>query len=191
VGAISFDSNVTTDGPLTWTIVGNTDRFSAPPDPKGSKRKWKSFYLGTPQSLLLENANFHGCSLAFFNISSALQVVPGYSDFTNFGCDTVLGNQCATDVLAQAQEELTNRLAAISSTDRDVCGLVEDAIRSRGVPGSCNLPFGRNTWGLINPAGTLTAIFPCHSSSLTNGVAQRSALLSTGSSPRNRNRIVT
>lgn len=156
VGTTTFQSNVTTDGPLSWSVVGNTDRFTTQRASQGAKRIMKSFYLGTPSTLLVQNADFRGCSLVFFNISAALQTVPGYVDFPNFGCDTVLGSQCATDLLEQARQELNSKLSA-SSLEYSVCDTIGE-ILTETLPDSCRLPFGRTSWGPINVAGTCLEI---------------------------------
>ena len=155
VGTTTFQSNATSDGPLTWSVVGNTDRFTTQEASKGAKRIMKSFYLGTPSTLLLQNADFRGCSLVFFNITPALQTVPGYDDFPNFGCDTVLGSQCATDLLEQARQELNSRLSA--SPLGSVCDAIGKVLTDT-LPHSCRLPFGRTSWGPINVVGTCLKI---------------------------------
>ena len=152
MGATSFESNVTTDAPLTWTVVGNSDRFTTEQAPRGAKRIMKNFYLGTPSSLRVQDGNFHGCSLLFFNITSALQTVPGFSDFPNFSCDTVLGNQCVTDLLSQARSQLDDRLASASPTEPADCRQIGKTL-SDSLPDSCRLPFGRTSWGPINVIG--------------------------------------
>ncbi len=151
VGTITFQSNVTVKGPLTWSIVGNTDRFTTQEAPKHAKRIMKSFYLGTPPTLLLQDADFRGCSLVFSHITSALQTVPGYDDFPNFGCDTVLGSQCATDVLEQARQGLSDGLSA-TSIGTFTCESVGKMLTG-SLPDSCHLPFGRSSWGPISVAG--------------------------------------
>ena len=150
VGTTIFQSNVTTDGPLTWSLIGDTDRFTTQQAPKNAKRIIKSFFFGTPSSLLLQDPDFHGCSFMFFNITSALQTVPGYSDFPHFGCDTVLGEQCANDLQQQARQELTDRVAA--NGPDPFCDNIRKVLQA-SMPDSCRLPFGRTSWGNINEAG--------------------------------------
>lgn len=158
VGTTTFQSNLTAYGPLSWTVVGNTDDLINPGAPKGAERLTKSFYLGTPSSILLQNADFHGCSLLYYNITAALQTVPGFDDFANFGCDTVLGRQCAQDLLEQARQALTDRLSADPSPEDGVCTPVQLALQNRRMPDSCNLPFGRTSWGSIDVSGKLPRV---------------------------------
>ncbi len=160
IGTTTFQSNLTADGPLSWTIVGNTDDLTNPGAPKGAERLTKSFHLGTPPSLLLQHADFHGCSLLYYKITSALQTVPRFDDFANFGCDTVLGGQCAQDLLAQARQALTDRLSTDLSPEDGVCTSVQLALQNTKVPNSCNLPFGKTSWGSIGVSGKLLLVLP-------------------------------
>ena len=59
IGIATFDSNITEDVPLTWTITGEDDT--------------RAFYLGTPPSLDLAKITDYGaCALIVSNASSVL-----------------------------------------------------------------------------------------------------------------------
>lgn len=148
VGAISFPSNVSTSGPLTWTVAGWSDDKLDPGSPRGARRLTKEFYFGTPPEVRLENAGFHGCGLVFFNITPALQLVAGFDDFSTFGCGTVLGDQCAQDLLEQTRGVLEDNLA-VPPEDISVCNAVRQSLEAAPLPSSCSLPFGRTSWGEI------------------------------------------
>ena len=148
VGAISFPSNVSTSGPLTWTVVGWSDDKVDSGSPRGARRLTKEFYFGTPPEVKLENAGFHGCGLFFLNITPALQLVAGFDDFSTFGCGTVLGDQCVQDLLEQTRGVLEDNLA-VPPEGISVCDAVRQSVEAAPLPSSCNLPFGRTSWGAI------------------------------------------
>ena len=152
VGTTVLQSNITADGPLTWSIVGNTDRYTMQQASKSDRRLMKYLYLGTPHSFQIQNADYHACTVTLFNITAALQVVPGYDDFPNFSCDTVLGGQCAKDLLAQARGRLDEALLPGGSSEYP-CKTVADALMAESLPLSCNLPFGETSWGYIGTDG--------------------------------------
>ncbi len=117
-GVVSFDSNITTEGPLARTVGAlNAPDSKAHPSPMG-----RAFYLGTPPSLNLSEATDFGACTAFLcNLTSALQLPTGISDFNDFSYDSVMEPQCAQDVIVQAHNELL-RLLEDASYDaaRDV-----------------------------------------------------------------------
>ena len=143
IGVVSFDSNNTTEGPLTWTVRA----VDAPNGGPHASRTGRAFYLGTPPSLnLSEVTDFGACTAFLWNLTSTLQLPPGFSDFNDFGCNTIMDPQCARDVVSSARNELLRLLEDASyDADRDgsPCTMVTQRIRVLPPPESCG--------GLINP----------------------------------------
>ena len=150
VGVVSADSNITTEGRLTWTVVAG--------DRTGSFKgyQYRDFYLGTPPSLDLATVtSFGACSIPFWNVTDRLQLPANFDDFDNFGCNTVMGDDCAQDLLSQARTEI----AAIMSdstydptTQGSPCGLILDKLNTGSFPASCVAAFGTDKprSGVIN-----------------------------------------
>jgi hypothetical protein len=140
IGVVSFDSNITSDGPLTWTVAAADGKGNGA-YPKYSAR---SFFLGTPSSLnLRDTTDFGACSTVFWNFTANLQLPAGFTDFANFGCHSVMGDQCAQDVAAQARSELA-RLLNDSTHDpvqRFPCETIQDRMSAAGPPESCREAF--------------------------------------------------
>jgi hypothetical protein len=151
VGTTSFESSITTDGPLTWTIAGTTDSFVADDAPKDTVRIAKNFYLGTPQSLQFSTAsNFHGCSFVYWDITSDLQTPAEFDDLAEFGCNTVMTADCASDLLSQVEDEMSQRALA---SDNTACVSVMDALQQREIPESCRARLSMPSWGRIDVDG--------------------------------------
>lgn len=150
IGIVSFDSNITADGPLTWTV--RTSETAATNDyPRNSGRL---FYLGTPPSLNLRDVtNFGACTAILWNVTSALQLPSEFNDLGNFGCNTVMGAQCAQDVVAQTRNELL-RLLGDSSYDArqgSPCDVVAGRISKLSPPESCGGLFNADRYGFGTP----------------------------------------
>lgn len=148
IGITSFNSNITHDGPLTWTIGVSTQDVE-----HGKDRFWKNFLLGTPPTIdITETTDFAACTFLFSNITTALQVPPQFNDFAHFSCDTVLGGGCARDLVQQAADKLQAQLGNSSTTEMtpgQKCAAVRDTLQGR-LPDSCKLPSGVSSWGDIS-----------------------------------------
>ncbi|KAK5941093.1 hypothetical protein PMZ80_006370 [Knufia obscura] len=136
IGIVSFESNITSDGPLTWTMF---EWDEASPTVPYSQR---SFYLGSPPSLSFENiTDFGACGLSLAsNLSSALQLPSGFNDFSNFGCSTVMGESCPQDLVAQVRSELMLLLNDDSFSGEGVCLEIGQRLQNTPLPDSCVQP---------------------------------------------------
>jgi hypothetical protein len=139
-GAVSFNSNITSDGPLTWTVA-SADGKGNGVYPNYSARL---FYLATPSSLDLSKVtDFGACALTFWNATVMLQVPPEFEDFEGFGCHSVMSPDCMQDLVGQARGELL-KLQINSSHDQPLafpCGEIQDRIARAGLPSSCRRVF--------------------------------------------------
>ncbi|KIX05664.1 uncharacterized protein Z518_03636 [Rhinocladiella mackenziei CBS 650.93] len=108
VGVASFSSNNNTSGgPLTWMLTISDET------PVGNEYSERSFWLGTPPSLNVSDiSDFGGCSMFMRNLTGALQLPPGFSDYGNFGCGTVMGGSCVQDLVSRFHGELVDIVQA-------------------------------------------------------------------------------
>lgn len=107
IGVVSFDSNVSSSGPLTWTITQANDEGGNTLEPYASR----TFWLGTPPQLDFQTVtDWAACSMFMANITSALSAPADFDDFDNFGCSTVLGDDCSADILSRVREEFASIL---------------------------------------------------------------------------------
>ena len=105
IGVVSFDSNVSSTGPLTWTITQSNDGGGSSRDPYDLK----DFWLGSPPQLDFQNVtNYAACSMILAMDSSTLQLPASFNDFESFGCPTVLGDECAADILSRVRDEMAS-----------------------------------------------------------------------------------
>lgn len=145
----TFDSSISRDGPLMWT-VGSWKRNKAR-DP-GMEEWGRDFYLSTPPSLnLTAQTDFLGLSLILFNATSSFQVPENFTDYDSFSCKSVMSQQCQTDIVGQASEALNSSLKAynqslMNSTFSD--STFADNFAKQNVPQSCGLGQQQATWGL-------------------------------------------
>ena len=149
IGVVSFRSNITSDGPLTWTIKSLDDSVGG--DPATSR----TFFLGSPPTLNFEAVtNFEACTMAFAGVTSSLQLPSGFTDFGNFGCSTVMGATCAQDVFARVQHELLGILNDPSfdpETSGSPCWAVQRRLASVSLPLSCVPPLNTTEFGFGKP----------------------------------------
>jgi hypothetical protein len=153
IGVVSFDSNVSSSGPLTWTMTQNNDKGGNSLDPYA----YKYFWLGSPPPLNFQNVtNYAACSMILFNVSSALQIPAGFDDFGNFGCPTVLGDECSTDILSRVREEMVSVLdEGFPDYNADVqnspCASVYQRLQGKSLPGTCDLQVKQNVFKFGSP----------------------------------------
>jgi hypothetical protein len=133
-----FQSNITTDGPLSWTVMAG-DRKGGGKVPNSSGR---TFYLGTPPSLEVSKVtDFGACSTVFWNFTATLQLPAGASDPDDLGCQAVMGDQCARDVVSQVRTELLRLMNATNNTPDEAfpCSQIKNMIDTP--PESCRQAF--------------------------------------------------
>lgn len=105
IGAISFNSSITSDGPLTWTLASFDET-----------RSWnhyaeRDFWLGYRAPLDLEHkTDFGGCAMSLTNVSRLLQTPVDFTDFANFGCHTMMSTQCIKDFVDLVRADLLQLL---------------------------------------------------------------------------------
>ena len=140
VGVVSAESNITTEGPLTWTVVAGERTGSF----KGYQ--YRDFYLGTPPSLDLATVtSFGACSIPVWNVTDRLQLPADFEDFDNFGCNTVMGDECARDLLSQARIEMA---AILNDSTYDPwtlgspCVVILEKLNAGSFPAGCIAAFG-------------------------------------------------
>jgi hypothetical protein len=106
IGVTSFDSNIDSFGPLTWTLTQHNEPQRLSSEPYAAR----DFWLGYPSQLSLEAVTaYEGCSMILFNVSRAFQLPAGFTDFDN---STVVGENCAADILARVREEFRSTVDA-------------------------------------------------------------------------------
>jgi hypothetical protein len=133
VGIVSFDSNITTDGPLTWTLTISDQKTA------GEEYTDRSIWLGTPPSLNVSRiSHFGGCSVSMGNVTSALQLPPGFSGLEGFGCGTVMGESCAQSLVSRVHQELAE-IVQNGTLDGHAspCTLLVDRLQGAQFPSSC------------------------------------------------------
>lgn len=156
----SFDSNVTSDGPLSWTM-GGPYLWGHSKD-KSTEQYWRDFYLNTPPNLnLSETTGYSGCALFFYNATAILQTRPGFDDYASFSCDDVMASRCQQDLNQQALDDLAlvlnpdNGLNLDTLEKTDICGTLASRLADREIPQSCNFHVQQPTWGEATGHGTL------------------------------------
>ena len=146
----TFNSNITTDGPLMWTLKSHSDKALQKWEKSKLKRYWREFTISTPSTLDVGAVtDFAGCGIVFYNVTAALQVADGFNDYPNFSCDTVMNSQCQVDMIQQALNDL-DLLSNSSGSDpssRLSCESLGERFKERAVPQSCNLSTQQPTWG--------------------------------------------
>lgn len=137
IGVVSFDSSITLDGPLTWTLTISDETSS------GEEYSDRSFWFGTPPSLNVSDISaFGGCSLLMGNLTSYLQLPPGFTGFGSFGCGTVMGESCARDLVSHVRSELVDiDQAGTLSGHTSPCALVQERLQGTPLPDSCEQLF--------------------------------------------------
>ena len=154
IGVVSFDSNVTSEGPLTWTMR----TFDAPGNDAHPSSTGRAFYLGTPPSLDLRDVtNFGACAATLWNLTSDLQLPSGFNDMDNFGCGSVMKPACAQDIVRQVRGVL-GQLFDDSSYDASrgsPCLMVAKSLAETGPPESCLPLIHADRYGFGEPLCTL------------------------------------
>lgn len=138
IGIVSFESNITSDGPLTWTLL----EWDEPKTSHDNPFTTRGSYLGSPASLNFRDVtDFGACAISLAsNITSALQLPSSFNDFANFGCDTVMGQSCAQDLVSQVRDELMGLLNDTSYDGSDACLRVGERLQNTPLPASCVEP---------------------------------------------------
>lgn len=117
----------------------------------------RQFHLFTEDRALQLGTNttdFNGCALALTGVMKTDReaMLPDVDGQGDPGCNAVLGNKCAADVLERARTELEDVLR--NGTGREVqaqsvCGEVRDRLFASSGPGSCEV----NVWASISDMG--------------------------------------
>jgi len=159
----SFDSNVTSDGPLSWTMGGPYLWHYS--NDKSKVQSWRDFYLNTPPNLnLSETSDYSGCALFFYNATAALQTDTGFDDYASFSCDTFMASQCQQDLNQQAMDDLALILSPNNGLDlgaaekSDICGTLAGRFSDREVPQSCGFHVQQPIWGYTTGQGGLRVL---------------------------------
>lgn len=149
VGSVLFDSNVTSDGPLSVTVT--VDDFN------GRKPNlWRSYWLGTPSTLDLQTeTRFGGCSFAFTNFTDQLHAQS--DNLANFGCNTVMGPDCASDIVSRMREVLDSADTAADDgiTSRIPCSILTQSLGGLPLPESCRQTTSSKPFSFWAPQRTL------------------------------------
>jgi hypothetical protein len=151
IGVVGFDSNITSDAPLTWTMTTVDDTR------KDSQMSVRRFWLGTPPSLNLTNTTaFGACSMVFqpsLELTGMLQTPPG-TNLEKFGCDTVMGDDCLRDFTTRLQQEANRAVEDGDMDDRFVrspCAAIRERLQAANLPESCIARFRAETYGFRDP----------------------------------------
>ena len=105
----------------------------------------RNFYLGSPASLNFEHVtDFGACAFTLGgNVTAALQLPSGFSDFGGFSCDSVMGHTCAEDINTMVRNEL-QRLLDSNGTEligHSVCYTIVSNLYKQPYPDSCVAAF--------------------------------------------------
>lgn len=191
IGMSAFDSNITSDGPLIWSVGSTVERDNAYTE--SMNRYMRSFYLSTPPSLNVSDVtNFSGCGIYFYNVTAALQVGEDFTEYASFSCDTVLSSACQKDLMQQASDEV--QLLVDPETYLDyTCGSIATRLSQSSVPESCILTGQQPTWGFTTGSGMLTSQLPTntYTNDLVTDIAGRGFTFGSVRSPSDRGCNVT
>jgi len=159
---------------LTWTLFEWDEPETSPENPFTTK----GFYLGSPSSLSFRNVtDFGACAISLAsNITGALQLPIGFNDFANFGCDTVMGQSCAQDLVSQVRDELLGLLNDTTYDGKHPCLRVGERLQNTPLPTSCVEPLNADlfqygdTKTLTNDTENLASMYQTQDGcSLTTG----------------------
>jgi len=159
IGIMSFESNITSDGLLTWTMTEGDQT------PKNNPFSYRGFYLGSPSSLDFQNVtDFGACAMVLGgNITSNLQLPFGFNDYSNFGCGTVMGHRCAQDIAAQVRNQLLDLLNDTSyDSAMPPCAEVGRRLEGTPYPESCAQAFRTQQFGYQDATSTLRSELRAH-----------------------------
>ncbi|RMZ84981.1 hypothetical protein DV738_g189, partial [Chaetothyriales sp. CBS 135597] len=125
LGIVSFETNLTTDGPFTWTLTQSEEVSLNLPYTN------RQFWLGMPPSLNTSDIDgVAGCAMVMTNLTNVLQPPPD-SDFSNFGCGTVMGDDCAADIFSIIQQELSS---IVRNGTANPCQVLNEQIEDLQIP---------------------------------------------------------
>ncbi|KIX04725.1 uncharacterized protein Z518_05595 [Rhinocladiella mackenziei CBS 650.93] len=148
LGTASFNTSISPDGPLTWTVGVSTEE---PSNNATQALFTKNFYLGYPPSLDLASASdFSGCALIFEGIAKSLPL----NSITQYGtvtCGETLQDACVNDLVSQAQQQVQTLRTADGTNSTTVCASLQPVIE-RSPPPSCQ-SIAQVTWGSIIAKG--------------------------------------
>lgn len=165
IGVATFTSNVTSEGPLAWSVASSTEQ-----DPGNSTltQYHRDFWLNTPPSLNLSNVtDFSGCGVFFYDITPALQIDQNFTSYSDYSCDTVMSSQCQQDIVQQAADELDVFLS--QNENIDTTNLDYTLCRSLGtrftlnltIPANCAFSTKDKKWGNTQGSGTRNLLTSC------------------------------
>ncbi|KAF2834765.1 hypothetical protein M501DRAFT_1020553 [Patellaria atrata CBS 101060] len=141
VGIASFITSLS-DKPFTWTVgiqsLPESDNSSAVID--------RSYLLGTPNSVNLDESGVHGCALFFEGIAPRLKF-PGSRFESSVGtCDDALTPDCVNDLIAQARTDARN-LTTNQDEESVICDSLQRTLHHAATD-SC-VPGQSLDWGTV------------------------------------------
>lgn len=150
IGTTSFNTSISPDGPLTWTVGASTDETTAN---LSDVTFTKNFYLGFPPSLDLARPStpaFAGCALFFEGIARSIPL-PGVTEYGSVTCSLTLQDACVNDLLAQATQQVQTLRSASSGSTASVCSALQSTLQANP-PTSCQSA-AQVSWGSIVAQG--------------------------------------
>ena len=149
IGIVSFDSNVTSDGPLTWTVNTHDGKFG------NDDASFRFPFLGSPPSLNFEEvSDYEGCVIPFWKATNALQLPSASTNLATYGCPTVMGPSCAQQIVDRVRSELVSVVNDPSFdplTQGRPCGVVWNNLKGTDLPESCAAAFNETKFSFGRP----------------------------------------
>lgn len=148
IGVTSFNSNITLDGPLTWSVSSAVKDDQE----KKFKRYQRNFYLSTPPGLDLESTSYAGCGIFFYNVTAQFQLGDNFTDYNDYTCNTFMSQQCQQDIVQQARANINITLAPeenVLTTHDNVLGLCSSfaaSFQNGSIPQSCAFSERQTKW---------------------------------------------
>ncbi|OQU93655.1 hypothetical protein CLAIMM_00137 [Cladophialophora immunda] len=181
LGIANFTSgSLSPDQPLSWTVgIADIPHHNAVND------TWlRSYYLGTPPSLDLDQSGISGCAL-FFEDSGTFQFNISAPETSIGTCQDALTTKCVDDLVARVAN-ITATLSSDAATNANqstLCSQLGPALKA-DLPASCMGPVGLELVPIV--AKDLTG-----SSSALQPVQQTNCTLTTGGSGYNVGLVTT
>lgn len=148
IGNVSFEAPISAS-PLYWIASVKHDN---------DRRMLRQFHLFTEDRSVgfgTEESDFHGCGLALTGVSKTDRstMIPEVEGQGDPGCRSILGEECAAEVVRMAKEELDGvlRNSTVAATAQQVCGDVRDRLFTSGssAPEGCS----KRVWASISDMG--------------------------------------
>ncbi|EXJ82005.1 hypothetical protein A1O1_08073 [Capronia coronata CBS 617.96] len=144
IGTTFFNTTVSPDAPLTWTVGASTQESSS----NSTELEFvKNFYLGYPSSAkIASTSEIVGCALFFEGIAKSI-TLNGTLEYGPVTCGQTLGDDCVNDLVSQAQRQVKSLSDPSDSNTASVCFTLQARLEAQP-PASCRST-ATVTWGNV------------------------------------------